>query len=175
MERKDLNNGFLGKVLGQTISTIVDGKVLVTLGLISFLVILISTGCGGSKSVKLDNLGLDNAPTTVKSVDDLPKMSTTPSEIAKTGVIRVIAESAPKQSHYNALTAARTVAQKRLLEHIVGNTIEGKTLVDEGLLTKEYVESVTQGHIRSFDCGAYYDRGNQVGYYCVEIPVGKRK
>lgn len=162
MERKDLNNGFLGKVL-------------VTLGLISFLVILISTGCGGSKSVKLDNVGLDNAPTTVKSVDDLPKMSTTPSEIAKTGVIRVIAESAKGQSHYDALTAARTVAQKRLLEHVTGTNIDGQTLVSKGALTEEEVKSITQGHIRTFDCGAYYDRGNQVGYYCVEIPIGKKK
>ena len=164
MERKNLSN------------TEFLGKVLVTLGLLSFLVILvISTGCGGSKSVKLDNLGLDNAPTTVKSVDDLPKMSTTPSDIAKTGVIRVIAESAKGQSHYDALTAARTVAQKRLLDHITGTNIDGQTLVSKGVLTEEEVKSITQGHIRSFDCGAFYDRAIQVGYYCVEIPVGKRK
>ena len=164
MERKNLSNmDFLGKVL-------------VTLGLISFLVILVvGTGCGGSKSVKLDNLGLDNAPTTVKSVDDLPKMSTTPTDIAKTGVIRIIAESAKGQSHYDALTAARTVAQKRLLDHITGTDINGQTLVSKGVLTEEEIKSITQGHIRSFDCGAFYDRSIQVAYYCVEIPVGKRK
>ena len=73
-------------------------KRLALLGMGIVLLTIISFGCGGGKTAKVDDIGLTNTPTTVKSADDLPKMVTTPKEIAKEGVIRVIAESAKGQS-----------------------------------------------------------------------------
>lgn len=150
-------------------------KKLVLLGMGFVLLTIISFGCGGGKTAMVDDIGLTNSPTTVKSPDDLPKMATIPSEIKKAGAIRVIAESAKGQSQYDALTAARGVAQKRLLDIINGVKVDANALIAKGELTEETIKLVTEGHIKAFDCGAYYDRLSQTGYYCMEAPVGKKR
>jgi hypothetical protein len=114
---------------------------------------------------------LTNTPTTVKSPDDLPKMATTQAEIKKAGAIRVIAESAKGQSQYDALTAARGVAQKRLLDIINGVKVDANALIAKGELTEETIRLITEGHIKAFDCGAYYDSLSRTGYYCMEAPL----
>lgn len=150
-------------------------KRLALLGMGIVLLTIISFGCGGGKTAKVDDIGLTNTPTTVKSADDLPKMVTTPKEIAKEGVIRVIAESAKGQSQYDALTAARGVAQKKLLDIISGVKVNAATLIAKGELKEEDIKLITEGHIKAFDCGAFYDRSSQTGYYCMEVPLGGKK
>ncbi len=150
-------------------------KRLVLLGIGIALLTIIAFGCGGGKTARLNDIGLTNSPTTVKSPDDLPKMATTPVEIKEAGAIRVIAESAKGQSQYDALTAARGVAQKKLLDIINGVKVNGDTLIAKGELTEETIKLITEGHIKAFDCGAYYDRLSQTGYYCMEAPVGKKR
>lgn len=146
-------------------------KRVVLLGMGFALLTIISFGCGGGKTARIDDIGLTNSPTTVKSPDDLPKMATTPAEIKKAGAIRVIAESANGQSQYDALTAARGVAQKKLLDIINGVKVDANTLIAKGELTEETIKIITDGHIKAFDCGAYYDRSSRTGYYCMEAPL----
>ncbi|MEK6682044.1 MAG: hypothetical protein AABY79_08790, partial [Nitrospirota bacterium] len=115
-------------------------KKLVLLGMGIALLTIISFGCGGGKTARIDDIGLTNSPTTVKSADDLPKMATTPAEIKKAGAIRVIAESANGQNQYDALTAARGVAQKKLLDIINGVKVNANTLIAKGELTEETIK-----------------------------------
>lgn len=116
-----------------------------------------------------------DAPTVVKSVEDLPKNSTTAAEIRQTGVIRITAESAKGQEQYNALASARIVAQKNLLSIVNGIKVNSDALVQKGEMTSEEIRAVVSGHIKALDCGAYYDASNGIGYYCMEFQVGKAK
>lgn len=133
-----------------------------------FMAIMIQ-GCAGDKAsiTSMDT----NAPTVVKSVDDLPLPSTSIQEITKSGVIRVIEESAEAQAQYNALKSARTLAQVKLLEMVDGVRIAADMEVKIGTLKEDSVKKLVEGKIRTFDCGAYYDKVKQIGYYCMEVPV----
>lgn len=137
--------------------------------LIMLLMLVAVLGCGG-KNVKIDSLVV-NAPTTVKSVDDLPKMSTSVEEIKKSGYIRVIAESAVNQEHYDALTAARGVAQRNILSIVNGLHVNSNQYIERGELKADEIKLITEGHIKTYDCGAFYDRALRVAYVCTEIPV----
>ena len=94
----------------------------------------------------------------IKSVTDLPKPVVSPEEIKKAGVIRVIAESAPHQSRYNALEAARGMAMADILFIQAGGIVEGGRIH-------------VSGTIRTFDCGSYYDESTGTGYSCMEAPA----
>jgi len=107
----------------------------------------------------------------LKSIDDLPKPSMSLDEIRKTGRIRVIGESARKQEQFNALTAARAVAQRNILSIVHGSKIESETLISKGDLSRDEVKLLIDGNIRTYDCGAFYDRALEVAYYCAEVPV----
>ena len=134
-----------------------------------FVIVFVSA-CGSSQksvSFKVDT----KTPTTVSSADDLPKATMSPEEIAERGSIVVIGESAAGQSQYDALTAARGVAQKNLLSVVNGLKVNADGLITKGVLTEDNIRIVVSGHIKAIDCGAYYDRGSQVGYYCVQLPL----
>ena len=172
MERKNLSNmDFLGKVL-------------VTLGLISFLVILIA-GCGGNKIINQSN-SVDQNPKTFKSWKDFPPQILTTEEARKAGVFRVIGLSADGQSEYDALTSARLVAQAEILELIQGikidknvevKTEEGKDFrgytARGGRLTNEEIKGNVVGYLKPHECGSFYDSTIGRGYYCVEMVFGR--
>lgn len=140
-----------------------------------FVSALFLTSCA-SAPVEDSNFSVTpNSPTVVRSVEDLPPNSTTPAEIRQTGVIRITAESAKGQDQYQALTAARIMSQKNLLSIIDGIKLNSDGLVKDGKMTHDEVRAIVNGHIKAFDCGAFYDSSNGIGYYCMEFPVGKPK
>ena len=51
--------------------------------------------------------------------------------------------------------------------------INADTIINKGELTKDDVNLIVNGHIRSLDCGAYFDRTQGIGYYCVQMPLKK--
>lgn len=135
--------------------------------------LLLLTGCSFSRNntVRVDDIGATSTPTTLKSIEDLPKPATTPAEIRAAGAIRVIAESAKGQEQYDALAAARGVAQKNLLGIIDGVRVSSESLIKKGVLSEETIKLIVDGHVKAFDCGAFYNRANQTGYYCMELPL----
>lgn len=155
---------------------------------ILLLTIFVVTACGGGKALR-DNYSnsVDESPTTLKSWRDFPPQVLTLTEAKKVGVFRVYGESADGQSHYDALAAARLVAQANLLTTIQGLKIEKNIQVktDEGgkdfrgfsskggRLTEEDIKGTTTGYLKPYECGAYYDSSIGRGYYCVEVPFGK--
>lgn len=141
-------------------------KLRIVLGL---AVLLTLTACGGNKGLVLNNL--DNSPDLIKSTADFPKQSVTYAEIAKTGVIRVIAESAKGQSQYSAIEAARVIARNHVLEILNGVKHESETLVKTGVLSEQDIKAVTTGTIRTFDCGMFYNVSNGTGFACAETSI----
>ena len=143
--------------------------------MVRFIVVLISllliVSCASDDSLNLADI---NSPTTVNSVDNLPKPTLSNNDIAKRGAIIVIGESASGQSQYNALTSARGVAQKNLLSIVNGVKINADAIINKGELTKDDVNLIVNGHIRSLDCGAYFDRTHGIGYYCVQMVLKKK-
>lgn len=138
--------------------------------LVVMLAVMFVASCGSSQksvSFKVDT----KTPTTVNSADDLPKPTLSPQDISDRGAIVVIGESAAGQSQYDALTAARGVAQKNLLSVVNGVRVNADGLITKGVLSEDNVKVIVNGHIKAIDCGAYYDRGSQVGYYCVQLPL----
>lgn len=140
-----------------------------------FVSALFLTSCASAPVEEYSFSVTPNAPTVVRSVEDLPKDSTTPEEIRKNGVIRITAESAKGQDQYDALTAARIMAQTNLLSIIDGIKVNSARLVKSGRMTEDETKTIVSGHIRAFDCGAFYDAVNGIGYHCMEFPVGKAK
>lgn len=131
--------------------------------LISFLV-----SCSSKGTLNLTDI---QTSTTVNSINDLPKPTFSFEDIKKASAIIVLGESAPGQNQHNALTSARGVAQRDLLEKINGVKVSSETIVKKGILTKDEIRLLVSGHIKSLDCGAYYDRVQGIGYYCVQLPI----
>ena len=130
------------------------------------LSLLLLAGCGTSKPYQFGNSV--QAPTVLRSVNDLPKPSTTLEEIQKTGYIRVIAESAKGQSRFNAIEAAKGVAEANILHIIEGSKINYQKAIATGELKEQEVKILVSGTVRTYECGAYYDESTGTTYACME-------
>ena len=130
-------------------------------------VILMLVGCGGNKELNLTSLEVQ-APTMLKSVNDFPQPITSRKDIVKTGMVRVIAESAKNQDRYDAVRAAEIEAESGILLIVHGADMNVDQLASSGVLTKDEVSRLANGHLRTFNCGNFYDSVAQVGYSCME-------
>lgn len=140
---------------------------LIFFGALVLVAVVPFTGCSSKGKIEVDVA----APTVLRSIDDMPKPSISMEEIRKTGLIRVIGESARNQEQFNALTAAKGVAQRNALAVVRGTRIDSETMIQNGTLDKDEVKLLVEGHIKTYDCGAYYDQVLRAAYYCVEVPV----
>ena len=136
---------------------------------IVLVVVMGMLGCGGAKFTR----GTKEIPrpTVVKSIEELPKASVSLVEIQETWVIRVIAESAQNQEQYDAIEAARGVAQRNILVMLNGLRISSAKMIESGNLKKDEIKLLVDCMVLTYDCGAFYDKTLKVAYVCVEMPV----
>ena len=62
--------------------------------------------------------------------------------------VQATGESAENQARYPAMSAARAVAQRNLLEEIQGLAIDGSKTVEKGMLIKDTVNTKVRGFLR---------------------------
>lgn len=137
---------------------------------LGLLMVLTLVACGSNKANLMSDLDTPS-PTVLKSINDFPKQITSRQDILKTGTIRVIAESGKNQDQYEALEASRVEAQRDILAVIKGAELDSNELVSTGVLTKDEITRVISGHLRSFDCGNFYDSVKKIGYSCQETSI----
>ncbi len=83
-------------------------------------------------------------------------------KIFQSGYVEVTGESATGQTEYNAVRAAKLVAQREILEVLQGLRLYGDTTVKDGMLVSEVIQTKVRGFLRgAFECGKQYfpDKG----------------
>ncbi len=95
---------------------------------------------------------------------------TAPRQVFEAGHIQVTASSREGQDEYSALTAARYIALKRILETVQGLDLTGTSTIQNGMLASEIIETSVKGFVQgATECGNSYDRAKGVGTVCMRL------
>ena len=89
-------------------------------------------------------------------------------EVAKLGYLQVIGVSAPGQSKYAALTAAKYLAAARMLEIMQGLPLERTSVVRSGKMDGDTLKMQLSGMVnQAGSCGEKFDAKTGTGEYCM--------
>lgn len=95
---------------------------------------------------------------------------TDPVDIFREGYVQVVGTSEEGQSKFKALTAAKVVAQRELVEVIQGLTLSGETTVRDGMLQNDTIHTAVKGFLRgAIKCGERYDRAYRFAEVCMKV------
>ena len=100
-------------------------------------------------------------------LDQVPVYSTSAEYLKVTG------KSANNQDEYSACTAARVIAQAKLLEALDGVEIIRSVTVKEGRTQSDVIRKIVQGVLRGAeDCGKQYNEKKGSCMWCLRIKLG---
>ena len=92
------------------------------------------------------------------------------------GFIQVVGESAPGQIRPMAELAARSMAQARLLEILVGLTVERETVIRKGVVDCDAIQAAAKGVLKgASQCGMTYDRKERYAIVCLQLHLKSQK
>jgi len=95
--------------------------------------------------------------------------------IFEKGLIKAIGISEKGQSRFQALTAAKIIAEKNLIEKIKGVSITSKTVMKNSMITEDSIISQVRGLIiGAVSCGEKYYQNDGYAEVCVQMPLHGR-
>ena len=95
---------------------------------------------------------------------------TRPDDVFESGYIQVVGVSADGQNRYAALRAAEVIAQRELLETLLGLTLYGETTIKEGMMHSDLIKTNVKGVLRgAVTCGKKYYPAEGYAEVCKRI------